>query len=92
MGAFLSRCRALANLESIHTCQSQDDNYFAPASCGAVGRVGALTGDVTVWAKNSSACSKSLLGVAGDKLAVSCREPPLTHQAPSRAAMRNELL
>ena len=84
----MSRAR-VANLETITW---QDDNYFAPASCGPVGRVGALTGDVTVWAKNSSACSKSLLGGAGDKLAVSCREPPLTHQAPSRAAMRNELL
>ena len=73
----MSRAR-VANLETITW---QDDNYFAPASCGAVGRVGALTGDVTVWAKNSSACSKSLLGGAGDKLTVSCREPPFDNQA-----------
>jgi hypothetical protein len=56
-------------------CQnhSYDDNYFITASCGAVGRVGALTGDVTVWAaKNHSACSKALLGGAGDNLAVTC--------------------
>ena len=82
-GVNVHKIAAVAAGQTFVGCQnySFDDNYFAPASCGAVGRVGALTGDVTVWAKNSSACSKSLLGGAGDKLTVSCREPPFDHQA-----------